>query len=76
MQTYTQPSPEPHAPPSQQPAPPTTAPATTTTAPMTQLPVTGPSDDLAMGLVAFGLPVLLVGAVLIVVARRWRARTD
>lgn len=64
-------------------APPTAAPTqatspspttTTTHVPATQLPVTGPSD-VATGALAIGLPVLLLGAVILVVARRRRLRT-
>lgn len=72
------PGPAPQAPPSATPTPPPSTPApthATTSAPATQLPTTGPSD-VATGALAIGLPVLLVGAVLIVLARRWRARTD
>lgn len=68
--------PAPQAPPSATPSPTVTTTMVPTTAPPTsQLPVTGPSSDVAVGALAIGLPVLLLGAVLLVLARRWRVRT-
>ncbi len=66
------------APPTGQPtAPaPTTAHSTThSTTPPAKLPITGPSD-VATGALAIGLPTLILGAVILMVLRRRRARTD
>lgn len=64
------------APPSGQPsAPPSsTAPHATTSAPASQLPLTGRSD-VAQGALAVGLPLLVLGTVAVVLARRRRAQT-
>lgn len=62
-------------PPSGQPAAsPTPTHTSTTTTPAEQLPITGRSD-VAQGALAIGLPMLVVGAVLIVALRRRRVRT-
>lgn len=62
-------------PPSGQPAAsPTPTHTTTTTAPASELPITGRSD-VAQGALAIGLPMLVIGLVLLVVLRHRRVRT-